>query len=322
MNNPLQALTMLNRAYRQLRLGGGIAVVAALLLSFATIPANAQEGPSIESLEVVLWPEYDQPAVLVVYRVTLAPDTPLPTHLPLPIPAAVSELHAVASGAAWDDLFLANYTREEDGDWALLTIDVDRPLVQVEYYTDLDVSGASREYTFTWPGGTAIGSMAYEVQTPFGASDMIVSPPGTARIASDGLTYLEGDLGQQEASSSVQISLSYSKPTPGLTIDVLQTTGPLGPAGSEGGLTAGLTRWLPWAAGALGLVLAAGGALWYWRMNRSPAERRARPRQRPPRSREEPSREIDASAVFCHICGTQATVSDRFCRRCGTRLRQ
>lgn len=320
MTNPLQALTVLDRACR--RLGRGIGILVALLLSLAAIPANAQEGPSIESLEVLLWPEYDQPAVLVIYRVTLTSDTTLPAQLTLPIPAAVTELHAVAAGTAWDGLFLANFTRVEEGDWALLTIDVNQRLVQVEYYVDLNVGGEARDYTFTWPGGVEIGSLSYEVQAPFGASDMVVAPPGTERVADDGLTYVEGDLGRQEASSSVQISFSYSKASPGLTIDVLQPTGPLEPAGSDSGLPEGLAGWLPWAAGALGLVLVAGGGLLYWRMNQAPVERRSRPRQRPPRSRREQAGEIDASAVFCHICGTQAAVSDRFCRRCGTRLRQ
>src|SRR3972149_9683474 len=101
--------------------------------------------------------------------------------------------------------------------------------------------------------------MTYEVQTPFGADALAVTPPGAAKGREDGLTYIEGDLGPQEASSSVQISITYSKSSPGLTVDALQPTGPLEPAGSEGAVTSGLTSWVAGAAGALGGVLVAGG---------------------------------------------------------------
>jgi len=84
----------------------------------------------------------------------------------------------------------------------------------------------------------------------------------------------------------------------------------------------GLAQWLPWVAGAVGAVLLAGGALWYWRMNQDDTRRRSRPRLRPSRSQPGQPSEIDASPVYCQNCGAQAGVSDHFCRRCGTRLRQ
>ncbi len=324
MTNPPRDPTALVRACFRLHRAGAIGILLALLLALVPAASSglAQAGPSIERLDVSLWPEYDQPSVLVIYRVTLSAESALPARISLPIPAASGEPNAVATGAAWDALFDADYTRDEDGGWATVTVDVDQPLVQVEFYEDITLSDARRDYTFTWPGGFDLGSLSYHVQTPFGASDLAVTPPGTTRAGDDGLIYIDGSLGPQPASTSVEITISYSKATPGLTIDVLQPTGPLAPSGSEGGLSAELTRWLPWAAGALGLVLVVGGALVYWRMNKAPAERRARPRRRPERGLKQGAGEIDASAVFCHVCGTQAAVSDRFCRRCGTRLRQ
>jgi rRNA maturation endonuclease Nob1 len=32
--------------------------------------------------------------------------------------------------------------------------------------------------------------------------------------------------------------------------------------------------------------------------------------------------DLDAAAVFCHVCGSKASASDHFCRSCGTKLRQ
>ena len=50
-----------------------------LSLSLFSTSALAEEGPEIERLEVVLWPEYDRPAVLVFLRVQLAGGASLPT---------------------------------------------------------------------------------------------------------------------------------------------------------------------------------------------------------------------------------------------------
>jgi hypothetical protein len=295
--------------------------LAAVALLAAAHPALAQDGATIDRLEIVLWPEYDRDAVLVIYRADLSPDTALPAQVRLPIPAAAGDPFAVATRTEDGQLFVADFTRRVEGEWAQLTIQVDSPGVQVEYYSELAFRGEQRQFTFTWPGGITVGSLAYEVQQPFGVSDLAVSPSGTARVRDDGLTYVEADLGPQEPSSSVEISFSYSKSTPGLTIDALQPTGPLEPAGSAAVAGPAWREWLPWVAGGAGAVLLGGGALWYWRANQAPAERRPRQRRRPGGSRQPPG-EIDASPVFCHNCGTQAAVSDHFCRRCGSRLRQ
>jgi hypothetical protein len=294
-----------------------IALLAGLM---GASPAGAQAGPAIDRLDVALWPEYDQDAVLVIYRLQLSPETSLPARLAIPIPAAVGEPYAVATRTEDEQLLVADFTRTVDGDWAELTIEVDALGVQVEFYDELAFRGDQREYTFTWPGGPALGALSYEVQQPFGVNDLAVTPPGAASVRVDGLTYFEADLGPQGVTSSVEISLSYSKSTPGLTIDALQPTGPLEPLGTGGTAGPSWMEWLPWVAGGAGLVLLMGGALWYWRMNQGPSEKRPRARRRGGGKAGE--REIDASPVYCHNCGTQAAVSDRFCRRCGMRLRQ
>src|SRR3990172_8860380 len=90
MTNPPRSRTFLERACRRLRRAGKAGLMLAFFLLPAVLPtaapARAQAAPSIELLEIVLWPEYDRPAVLVIYRVTLSPDTAFPTQLTPPIP--------------------------------------------------------------------------------------------------------------------------------------------------------------------------------------------------------------------------------------------
>lgn len=291
-------------------------------LASMPVGAWAQAAASIESLEVDLRPEFDRPAVLVIYWVHLAQDTPLPAEVSLPIPASAGEPSAVGMGrdAAGQPL-QADYTRQEEGDWATITLQTQSLDAQVEFYADLDFQGDERGYSFVWPGGIELGSLSYNIQQPVGATNMVIAPPGSSEIGTDGLTYHQANLGPQSASSTVTISLSYSKSTPELSIEALRPSAPLGPSmATQGG---GLERWLQWGAIALAAVLLAGGGYWYWRSARQEESGESRRRHRPRSKRGRAgSMEIDASPVFCHDCGTQAGASDRFCRHCGTSLRQ
>ena len=65
----------------------------------SSLKVEAQRNQAIEWLEVVLWPEYDRHAILVVYRAKLVEDTILPAQVRLPMPAIAGEPFAVA----WQD---------------------------------------------------------------------------------------------------------------------------------------------------------------------------------------------------------------------------
>ncbi len=305
-----------------------ILVLSAISLWPAAVAAQTTENaPTIQSLQVDLWPEYDRPEVLVIYRIQLAEGIPLPATISVPIPAAVGEPFAVGMGPGAEGRpLLAVYTRQVEGDWATITLETESLVAQVEFYADLTIDGESRQYTLVWPGGVGLGSFSYVVQQPVGASDMTVSPQGAPYVGSDGLTYFQADLGPLDAASTASVTLAYRKTVPGLSIEALEPAAPLSPSGPEAGST-GLESWLPWLGWAwvgLVIILLTGGGYWHWRIGKQRVSGKPRPRRpRPPASRPEGGGvESDASPVYCHVCGTQAGVSDRFCRRCGTPLRQ
>src|SRR5579859_1291847 len=62
-------------------------ILVALGLGLAR-PAAAQSGVVFDALTIELWPEYDQPSMLVILRVTLAPATSLPASITLHLRAA------------------------------------------------------------------------------------------------------------------------------------------------------------------------------------------------------------------------------------------
>lgn len=298
------------------------AVIAAwLMLGGVAIGEAAQTPPAIERLGIALWPEYDQPSVLVIYRAAFAPDVSYPAQVTLPIPAGVGEPFAVAVRAPDGSLLYAEgYERTVQGDWALITFLADTPDVQLEYYDSLERQGDERQFAFTWPGGFDIGSLSYEVQHPVGAADMTLEPPPDSQLTrNDGLLYSLAELGPLAAGETRQVAFRYTRPTDTLSVDVAQAAIPaVAPALDA---EPSLTPYLLWALGLLGLALVAAGGVLVWRSRRAvtPAAKRSRARKPRRPQADEPS--LDAGRVFCHQCGAQGAVNDAYCRRCGAKLR-
>jgi hypothetical protein len=300
--------------------------IALLGGSLGPTRASAQATGEIEELEIALWPEYDRPAVLVIYRISLTPSVPLPASVRVPIPAEVGEPFAVAWKNAEGRLLLAEYEREVLGDWAEITVVSESHLAQVEYYADLSREGSIRDFIFQWPDGFGAGNVSYEVLQPLGAEDLIVSPPPEEpTIDEDGLTYLRGSLGDVGGAATFSIEITYSKADETLVVDAFSTPEsrpPPTPLAAEGG-TPDIAQFLPWLVGGLGALLIFLGGYFYFRMERGAKPRRSlrKPSRAKKASGEEAGVEVDASPVFCHNCGTKASPSDHYCRRCGTPLR-
>lgn len=276
---------------------------------------------TFERLEVAFWPEYDRPGVLVFYRVRLTQDAPLPMQVRLPIPADVGEPHAVATRNAQGALLDARYQLEPQGEWLAVVMEADNRELWLEFYDDLLLAGQERTYVFQWPRGTSMGEFHFEVQQPVGAEGLLTSPAGASQTGQDGFVYHAGRAGPQPADTGLLVAFRYLKDSPDLSIEAEPAQpGLTRPQATRGGAP-DLSEVLPWFFVALGALALMGGALYYVRILR-PAETKPRTRRRTRSSTKTSQGEIDASPVYCHVCGTQASVSDRYCRRCGTRLRQ
>src|SRR3990170_735924 len=290
-----------------------LVLLTLLGLSAPAIPVSAQISPSITELQIALWPEYDSPSMLVIYRVHLDPATDLPTRVSLPIPESVGEPAAVAMADPTGGLVYAQYTRQVSGEWAMISAQVESLELQIEYYSPLTSDGQLRRFTFEWPGADRVENLSYEVQGPIGSDQVtLVPPPQSQAVRQDGLTYYMRELGPDAALSGTQIELSYVKATSDLSADLLSLP-PTRPESTQGS-TPDLRQFLPWILLTFGVILLAAGGVWYLRLSRAAGTTTGRQRHRASRpSSPQEVGEIDASPVFCHNCGARAAASDRFC---------
>ncbi len=299
-----------------------LAVVILGLVIFGVIPAHAQPPVAISKLEIDLWPEYDQPDMLVIYHVFLSEDVALPANIALRIPSNAGAPANLAYRSDDKNLYNLTYTQTADGDWESIRFSTPKPEVQLEYYDpQLGKNGSSRNYTFQWPGDYPVDSLTIQVQQPIGASSMQVTPPlGSGVPGSGGMTYFTGDVGPLEAQKTYTVKLSYQKPNDDLSVQ----SGNVGPSAPINASTPGratLASVWGWALGAVAVLLIAGGGWWYWRTLQKGAAAPSHRRHAPVREHVTETVSGD-DAAYCHQCGKRASAGDIFCRSCGTRLRR
>lgn len=290
-------------------------MVLALVAVLSGGPAEGQSAVTLERVEVALWPEYDRPGMLVIYRVALAPSTTLPASLSFTIPAAVGVPNAVAQQSG-GNLVTLPYDRVVDGETAEIRFAASERMIQLEYYDPtLEREGDARSYTYDWAGDYAVSDLTFTVQEPAGATEFATSPPAAASaIGADGLAYHTLPTGSMAPGQTARVAISYSRAGEDLTVQIAPPPVSAAPpaaagppatrtAGSQGDWTTAVVVALL-VLGVAGLALGIAG-----RMRRGAAVERGGPTGG------------RKSGRFCTACGEPLRAGDRFCAGCGKRAR-
>ncbi len=285
-----------------------------LCLLLLPVSVRAQAPLHLSSVSVNLWPEYDQPGLLVIYHIELAPDTTLPAVFELRVPAG-SQVNAVAVLDSAKGLVNAPYESTPQGDWSALSITTNSLQLQVEYYVTLVKDGSDRRISYQWPGDNRVDTLDVNFLLPPAADLIKIDPaPMTTGPGQGGLTNYLIRTANPPSGQPFTVTIEYTRQTnelgiASLPVQAISTPG----AGTPGQPAASLWSWV---LGGLGLLLVVGGVIGFVglrRGNRAPTGRRER---KVPPSGEE------SEPIYCSECGKRARPGDIFCRTCGARLEQ
>ncbi len=295
-----------------------LALLLAIFVALPT-PVHAQDQIKFERLDVQIWPEYDQPAVLVIYDFTLPATASFPVEISLRIPGG-AQLSAVAKEENGSLLNVQHQPPTPQGDYDVLTFSVvDNATHRVEFYLPYTLRGNQRNFVFVWPGDYAVQNFSLKFQEPVGATNVAIEPKmDNVGPQEDGFIYHTTTIGETTAGQEITYQFRYDKDNENLSAASLgvQPTSPLDqPVSGQ----ASFMSFLPWILGGLGVALIVGSGLWYWLSGRSSRSPRVRKRHS---SGKESSEEADEAEVFCSQCGKRAQSNDRFCRACGSRIRR
>lgn len=271
-----------------------------LLLLGLLLPATMQAQTAVtvvQFLGIEIWPDYDQPAVLLLLTGTLPPDTPLPATVTLPLPAA-AQLNAVAR-ISTDNIMSDDI--EYQTDETAVTFTTPNLRFRVEYYLPYRSEENGRFFTFTWQSPLLVEQMAVTVQQPAAANEMNLEPTAVnIGQRNDNLTYHNLPSVTVPPNAPYTTQLSYTLDTPRLTVE---TTAP---AATVEPLPASANRQLNiyFILAGASAVFVAGYVGWHlWQ----------RPRKAPKPKRRQKR--------FCTQCGQAIAAGDKFCRQCGASLK-
>ena len=291
-------------------------LVFVLLFGLIIFPssAGARVETKLDSLNIELRSEYDQPSMLVINEFVVSQDTALPASITLRFPKD-GNLFAVAVENNDGKLYNKDFVPPAElGDWQTITINVDsyQPH-RIEYYQPLTRDGNKREFKYQWFGDYYVKQFNVTILVPADSTDLITSPVLQSTTSNGLLTSGIVTKNDMKMRTPFQFDLQYQRTSTAL-IDPDQATQiqPAAPVGTDTPGRVSITN-LPWIIGGFGLALIMIALFSYWRSTQSSEEKPHR-RQR--------QTEVESNVqAYCHECGTRAHAGDRFCRTCGSRLK-
>lgn len=276
---------------------------------------SAQNDVTIANMTVQLWPEYDQPSMLVIADFQMTAATALPVEMTFRIPQDAN-LVAVAT-VAGDGSFLNTIFDgpKDDGEWQAFTITVSQSSVyRFEYYQPLTFNGDQRVFSYLWDGAYAVDAFNVLVLEPVDVTDFSMEPTYESIAQQNGSNYYDSGVMQLASGSQFALNLNYNKSSDTLVAPA-EGIQPADPVDENTPGRVSLNNSLPYIIGGLGVALIIGGIVYYWRAGRKSFKS---PRRRSHSNAEGEASDVDA---YCPQCGARAKAGDRFCRVCGARLR-
>lgn len=305
----------------------GLAALTALVILLAGVTGMAaqNDGLTIARASLRLWPEYDDPGLLVIFAGNFSDGTAFPRDVSFPLPAGARNIQTAYPDATGGLLIAASETNAEQVTYKQLPT----ASFHLEYYLDRQPSGNQREIRYLFQAPYPIAMLEVSVQQPARATDFSMTPASeTSFVGDDGLTYFTFNRANLAAGDKIEIVFRYTKTDSGVSRPQLAVTNPaLTPAASGQPAVAqpsdaSIGAWLPWALIGIGAVSLL-ALLAYWLLwQRRPAVAQTSVRPAPVKAPARPTSAAAADApagkaAFCTQCGHPFRPDDRFCAQCG-----
>ncbi|MCP4326945.1 MAG: hypothetical protein GY791_00700 [Alphaproteobacteria bacterium] len=205
-----------------MRSGVLISGLILVLLMFPPFVAQgwATDGLSIGRMRVMIWPEYDDPSVLVVYDGRFSDDSKFPTTTDFFIPkgAIINDICSLSpDGQHFCQLY--EVSEGERHDTAHLSLPFSNFYLSF-HHAPIDVEAAERRIEYVIKANHPIGSMEVDIQQPLRSTNFAISPSGGETYSEkdfDHFTYTLEDIAKGE---DRVFKIGYIKETKEPSVDV------------------------------------------------------------------------------------------------------
>jgi hypothetical protein len=284
-------------------------------------------------MEIDIWPEYDQPSTLVIYRISFTSLTNFPAKVSFRIPTSAGNPYSVTMKDLDGLLYDLEYSVIPDGGWNRIEFITSSPDIQLEFYDPIkqDANGA-HTYSYQGISDYPINDLKIIIQRPRYSSSMNLFPDlGAGEInPKDGLLYYTSDVGSVSMNTTINLALSYQKSNDQLSSGSLSVSAvnplPEKNNGWNNFVTMMQAVWENQTLLSAGLLILAGILLLLVVILLSVHKRKlilisdGETKEAPQKKRTVNSSTI--IEVYCHVCGKRARPGDLYCRVCGSKLVQ
>ncbi|MCL5735341.1 MAG: zinc ribbon domain-containing protein [Actinobacteria bacterium] len=207
----------------------------AVLALIWTAPAHAADF-SATHMKVSVWPEYDDPRVLVINQADADPALKLPIEVSFNIPkgAEIGMACEIDSSGGHN---CKPYQLTDKGDYQTLTysVETEHKVYLEYYYTAFPAGTPNRSFDFIFHPSFPVQSLDLEVQEPLRSTGFTVEPALPDITAdSDGLKYHSKNLGAISIDKPVDVKVSYTKTDDKPSVEKKTTTAAASTSSSGG----------------------------------------------------------------------------------------
>lgn len=251
----------------------GLLLLVMVLSTMPAMASAAEEQMEFKDLKVSVWPEYDDPRVLVILEGTMVNTSqePFQGEVKWNIPKGENLEIGMACEIVNGGHSCQPYEQKDKGDWIELTWKTTRSIapgeeypVFLEYYYNPIKGSVDKEFEFPFQPNYQIDSLSLSVQQPLKAENFKVDPaPSSTNTDSGGFINHNYVFSNQTAADKIAVKVSYKKEDPKPSVEKQVNNGGGGGQESSGLQTTSSFKdakvWVP--AGFMVLIL--GGFIAY-----------------------------------------------------------
>ncbi|MBL8101657.1 MAG: hypothetical protein JNM02_03930, partial [Anaerolineales bacterium] len=244
-----------------------LVLILGMMFAFPSF-VSAQNTITIANMTVQLWPEYDQPSMLVIADFQLDSATALPADVTFTIPQDANLIAVAAVSADGSFLNTPFEGPTDNGESQTFTITINQSTVyRFEYYQPLSFNGDQRIFSYLWDGAYAVTAFNVVVLEPGDVTAFSMTPNYQSVSQQNGSNYYDSGIMQLASGEQFTLNLDYKKTTSALVAPA-QGIQPAAPVNEDTPGRVSLNNSLPYVIGGLGVVLIIGGIVYYWQAGR------------------------------------------------------
>lgn len=340
------AMTAFGSQLSEPQLWDTVAYIRTLTAGAATAaqsPSSTSSQTSASSADLVMarlrlsiWPEYDDPRVLIMLRGEMTPRQAFPASITLPIPKG-AEIIGAGMISEQNELLLHPHQVLPGDSQDTLQLNLPVPRFFVEfYYNPFTVSGSEKRFVYSASTTYPIELFEVDIQQPLKATAFTVDPAPMDRTTDkEGFTYHQFTSRDVGKGHSQTFTIAYTKTATTPSVAKPQSTAQ--PA--EKARARSDTTLLSLGIFAGAILLFVGCAWLIQRSQRQPLPAATSPvpsasrsdtllallqEDAPPQETEgvPPTLQQTRTINFCANCGRKLLAEDRFCSACGKPIKR